>query len=108
MKITKRQLRRIIKEEKQKMLEMYKGGRSNAERSLGLYANTSTVDQITDSILNVLQEVEMGAHEDGMEGDESEDMAVAAAILAVAHAFQAAGRIDVYQALIQELKRFEG
>ena len=108
MKITKRQLRRIIKEEKQKILEMYQGGRSDAERSLGTYANVSTVDKITDSILDVLQEVEMGAHEDGMDEEMAEDMAAAAAVLAVAQAFQSAGRMDIYQALIQELKRFEG
>ena len=109
MKITKRQLRKIIKEEKASLLsEMYQGGHSDAERALGMYTNVSTVDQVTDSILNVLQEVEMGAHEDGMEGDEGEDLAAAAAILAVAHAFQAAGRIDVYQALFQELQRFGG
>ena len=109
MKITKKQLRRIIKEEKQKMLEMYRGGRSDAERSLGMYASTATVDQITDSITDLLYEVEMSALDDGAADEEmAEDMAAAAAILAVAQAFQAAGRVDVYQALIQELQRFEG
>ena len=104
MKITKRQLRRIIKEEKQRMLsEMYPGGRG-ADRSLGIYANVSTVDQITDSILNVLQEVEMGAHEDGIEEDEAEDMARNAAILAVANAFESAGLMDVKFALRRLLR----
>ena len=67
MKITKRQLIQIIKEEKANLLKE----NANAERSLGSYANSSSVDALTDALLNILQEVEMGAAEDGIEDDEA-------------------------------------
>ncbi len=94
MKITKRQLRRIIKEEKEKiLLEM--NPERDADRSLSLYANVTTTDKITDSILDILQEVEIGAAEDGLEDEESEAAARNAALLAVANAFEAAGLFDI-------------
>lgn len=100
MKITKRQLRKIIKEEKQKLLvEM--NPFADAKRSLGSYANTSTVSKLTDGIMDLLQEVEFGAVEDGLEDDEAEDMATAAALLAVAQAFQAAGLVREYDAIFR-------
>ena len=96
MKITKKQLRRIIKEEKRKLLRENR----NAEMALGSFANVSTTDQITDSILNLLQEVEIGAAEDeGLGQDEAEEMARNAALLAVAQAFESAGLMDVMMAL---------
>ena len=95
MKITKRQLIQIIKEEKANLLKE----NANAERSLGSYANSSSVDALTDALLNILQEVEMGAAEDGIEDDEAEEMAADAALLAVAQAFQSAGMIAEYNAL---------
>ena len=53
MKITKRQLRRIIKEEKQKLLiEM--NPIANAERNLGGLASVSTTEAITNGILDLL------------------------------------------------------
>ena len=104
MKITKRQLKRIIKEEKQKLLiEM--GPNATAERSLGSLANVSTIDQITDGILNLLQEIEMGAsEEEGLGPDEAEEYARNGAVLAVAQAFQSAGYVDVYMSLIRLLR----
>ena len=100
MKITKRQLRRIIKEEKQRLLvEM--SPFADAKRSLSGYANVSTVDKLTDAILDLLQEVEMGAAEDGLEDDEAEDMATSAALLAVAQAFQSAGNVGEYDAIFR-------
>ena len=94
MRISKKDLTKIIREEKEKLLvEM--GPLPNAERSLGLYADAASVDQVTDSILDVLQQVEMGAHEDGMEDEEAEEYARSAAILAVANAFEAAGFMDI-------------
>ena len=96
MKITKKQLRRIIKEEKRKLLRENR----NAEMALGSFANVATTDQLTDSILNLLQEVEMGAAEDeGLGQDEAEEMARNAALLAVAQAFESAGLMDVMMAL---------
>lgn len=102
MKITKRQLKKIIKEEKQKLLvEM--NPMANAERSLGMYADVKDVDILQDALLNILQGVELAAVEDGLEDDEAEEMAADAAVLAVAQAFQSAGLIGEYQALIGAL-----
>ena len=104
MKITKRQLKKIIKEEKQKL--MNEGGPvASAERALGLYANVSVVDQLTQSILDLLQNVEMEAVEDGLEDDEAEDLAANATLLAVAQALQAAGMFAEYQALYAMIQR---
>ena len=100
MKITKRQLRRIIKEEKQRLLSE----NQNAERALGSYANASTTNQVTDSILNILEEVEMGAIKDGMDDEAAEEMARSAALLTVAYAFQSAGLTDVYMALYKLIR----
>jgi len=100
MKITKRQLRRIIKEEKQRLLSENRG----VEMALGSFANVSTTDQLTDSILNVLQEVEMGAVEDGHGDEDAGEMARSAALLAVAQAFQSAGLTDVYMALYKLIR----
>ena len=98
MKITKKQLKRIIKEEKAKLLTEMSPFR-DADRALGLYANVTTTEQLSDSILNMLQEVEMGAVEDGMDDEMAEEMARSATLLAVSQAFEAAGLMDVKFAL---------
>ena len=104
MKITKRKIRRIIKEERAKLL-LEMDPMADANRSLGGFANISSVDALTDSILNILQEVEMGVgEEEGLEPDEAEEKARNAAILAVSQAFESAGIMDVKFAL-QKLLR---
>lgn len=104
MKITKAQLRQIIKEEKSKLLtEM--GPEANADRALGGFAQMSTIDQVTDGILDLLQQIELGAaEEEDLEPDEAEELARAGAILAVAQAFQSAGLTDVYMSLVRLLR----
>jgi hypothetical protein len=104
MKITKRQLKRIIKEEKANLLSE-SGPVANANRALGLYANISTVDNMTDSLHDLLQEVMMGAEEDGMGVPEAERASRDAAIVAAANAFQGAGILDVYHNLMRMLQR---
>ena len=104
MKITKRQLKRIIKEEKAKLLS--ESGVRTAERSLGLHANVSDVDNLTDSLMNIIQAVELGVvAEEGLEDDEAEELASNAALLAVAQAMQAAGLFAEYQALYKMIER---
>ena len=102
--ISQRQIARIIKEERDKLLvEM--NPMVNADRAVGGFANASTVDQVTQGILNLLQEIEMGAvEEEGLEDEEAEEFARNGAILAVAQAFQSAGLIDVYMALTKLLR----
>ena len=98
MKITKRQLRRIIKEEKAKLLK--ENPLANAERALGGFANSGDVEIVTDGILDLLQGIEMGAiEEEGLENEEAEEFARNGVILAVAQAFQSAGLTDVYAVL---------
>ena len=104
MKITKRQLKRIIKEEKAALLSE-NGPIQSAERSLGLYADVSDVDGLTDSLLNILQGVELSAAEDGLDDEMAEAYAADAALLAVAQAFQAAGMMAEYQALYRMIGR---
>ena len=103
MKITKRQLRKIIKEEKAKLLvEM--GPAADTERGLSLYANTSTVDKLSSALQSLLSEVEIGAIEDGLEEDEAEELAANAGLMAVADAFQSVGMIAEYDALYRLLR----
>lgn len=103
MKITKRQLRRIIKEEKSRLL--VENPQANAERAVGGFAEVSTVDQVTDGILDMLAQIELGAQdEEGLEEEEAEEFARNGAILAVAQAFQSGGLTDVYMAMIKLLR----
>ena len=99
MKITKKQLRRIIREEKARLLNE-NNPTANAERALGLVANANDVEMVTNGVLDLLQGIEMGAVEE-FDGDEemAEEFARNGAILAVAQAFQSAGLMDVYVAL---------
>ena len=104
MKITKQQLKKIIKEEKQKLIvEM--NPIANAERTLSMYADVSNVDTLTTAIQDILAGVEMAAIDDGLEEDEAEEMAANAALLAVAQAFQATGLIAEYDAIYKMIQR---
>ena len=104
MKITRRQLKRIIKEERQKILvEMDMSPIANAERSVGVYADQSAVDQATDGIVGILQTVERDSETDLGDELEARNEARNAALLVCAQAFQAADHKDVYAALIRML-----
>ena len=94
MKITQKQLKRIIKEEKAKLLAEQMNPQANAERALGSFADMAAVDRVTDGVLDLLQSIEMGAVEEGLEDEEAEEMASNGAILAVAQAFQSAGLME--------------
>ena len=102
MKITKRQLRRIIKEEKARLLNE-QSPIANAERSKGGYADQSAVNQATDGIIGILQTVETEAEVDLEDDIEAKAAARNAALLVCAQAFQAADHKDVYAALIAML-----
>ena len=104
MKITKKQLQKIIKEERARLLSEMNNVK-NAERSLSLYAKETTVDSLAVALQNLAQEVEMGAIEDGLEEDEAEDYASDAVLLACAQALQAVGMIAEYNALYTILAR---
>ena len=93
-----------IKEEKSKLLVEMNPAK-NAERSLGMYANTAIVDQLSKSVTDLLQNIEVEAIDDGLEEDEAEEMAIDAVVLAVAQAFQAAGMVAEYNALYDMVQR---
>ena len=109
MKISKSQLRRIIKEERAKLHRPPGAGSTNpvanAERSLGMYANTVVVDQLNKTVARLLEDITAEAVEDGLEEDESYDMAVDAVVMAVSEAFLSAGMVDQAQAVIYMLSR---
>ena len=67
MRIAKRQLRRIIREEKAKIQEQ--------SRALGLYASISHVEQIKSELNNLYGQIEEDAMLDGLEEGEAEDAA---------------------------------
>jgi hypothetical protein len=99
MKITKLQLKRIIKEEKAKLLEM-----KNADRSLGLYADVAAVDALQRAFDDLLEGTEKSAYEDLEDDLDASEAAAEAVTLAIAHTFQAAGLLAQYHALMRTLK----
>ena len=99
MKITKRQLRRLIAEERQKLLvEM--NPVANAERSLSMYANPVVVDQLKKAIGDLLENITAEAIEDELEEDEASALAAEAMVAAVSDAFMSVGMHDQAQGLI--------
>ena len=103
MKITRDDLRRIIKEEKQKLLvEM--NPMANAERMQGEYADTAAIDAVE----NALSELMFGTNEDAFQDmgdeDDADEAAAAAVTLTVAQAFQSLGLLAQYEALIRTLR----
>ena len=72
MRITKRQLRRIIKEEKAILLEYGGGGpNSPAGRAMGLYFDVNMVQQVGSILDSLFHDAMDAAKEDGMEPEEA-------------------------------------
>ena len=71
MKITKRQLRRIIKEEKTRLLEQQQTG---ADRAIGLYFDVNQQKMAFDSLTVLFDDAVTDAIEDGAIDDEAVDM----------------------------------
>jgi hypothetical protein len=71
MKITKRQLRRIIKEEKAKVLTEQMTG---ADRAIGLYFDVNQQKMTFDSLTVLFDESVADAIEDGAMDEEAVDM----------------------------------
>ena len=78
MRITKRQLKRIIKEEKAKLLE-YGGGDPNtpAGRAMGLYFDVSMMQQVGSALDALFHNAMEAAEEDGMIPEEAYDAVTA-------------------------------
>lgn len=101
MRITKRQLRRIIKEEASRLSE-----NQNAERMQGLYADTAAIEALQMAFDDLLAGAEMSAASDFGEGDKSgyHEAAEAAVTLTVARVFEEAGLQAQAYALMRTLR----
>ncbi len=103
MKITKRQLKRIIKEEKAKLLNE-NNPMANAERMQGAYADTTAIDEIENAMSDLQAGVNADAFDDMQDEDEADDAAVAALTFTVAQTFQSLGMMAQYDALLRTLR----
>ena len=90
MKISKNELRKIIKEEKSRLLNEMNPA-ANAERNLGLYANTSLVDNLKQAIQQLLEQIENDAYEDMGDELDAEEAAEGVVAMVIAQAFDMAG-----------------
>jgi hypothetical protein len=95
MRITKRQLKQIIREEAARLegkglvSEAY--DMENAKRAEGLYANTQDVAAMSRAIEDLYEGIFNDLFDnEGVEEDEADDMARAATVLAVANALGSA------------------
>ena len=103
MKITKKELQKIIKEEREKLLtEM--SPIANAERMQGAYSDTAAVDALERALADLLQGTNQSAFEDMDDEDEADDAAAAALTIALANALQGLGLLAQYAALIRTLR----
>jgi hypothetical protein len=103
MKISKNQLRRIIKEEKQKLLSENNPIR-NAEFLQGNYANVSDVDILENAMSDLLQGSETDAFDDMGDDDDAAIAAQTILTFTIAQRFQSLGMIAQYEALIRTLR----
>ena len=91
MKISKRQLKTIIKEEKQKLREQ---SQSSGERARGLYADDSMAKQAESILLNLYDVMTEAMQEDGFEIEEAEDMAAEGLLAIVNNVLRGVGHLN--------------
>ena len=92
MKITKRQLRRIIKEEKNKLREQ---PQSPGQRARGLYADDAMARQAQDLLSALYDQMTEAAQEEGLDIGEAEDMAAEGLLTTVDTVLKTMGHLDV-------------
>lgn len=97
MKITRRQLRKIIQEEKQKILseQMLPDG----DRALTHYANRPAMNQALTSLETTYNSIVTEAIEDGVPEAEAEDLAASALLELVRFALEEKGHVYDMQRL---------
>ena len=103
MKITKRQLHRVIKEEKAKLLNENTPV-ANAERAQGTYSDISAMDAVTNSLQALLDQTHDDAFNDLGDDADASWAAESAVILTVAQAFQEMGMMDQFHMLSKSLR----
>ena len=95
MKISKRQLRRIIREEKAKSINESRQG----ERALGIYADMSEEAALKKQIHSFIENVWAAAEADGVDEDEAGEMAELAFADLAAEAVGTMGMMRLQHAL---------
>ena len=107
MKITKNQLRRIIKEEKQKLLtEM--NPVADTERILGSVVSSAMTDQLGSTLRNFLNDTAVKLEvEEELDEDEADEKAHTALVLALAYELQSLGLVNPYNVLYTLVQRGE-
>jgi len=103
VKITKRQLKRIIKEEKAKLLNE-NSPIANAEYMQGNYSDTTAIDAVENALSDLLAVTNQDAFDDMGDEDDADDASTAAVTFTVAQAFQSLGLLAQYEALIRTLR----
>lgn len=107
MKITKKELRKIIKEEKAKLL-MEMGPLDDAERTYGSVATEASKDQLSSALRNFLNDTAVKLEvEEELDEDEADEKAHAALVLALAYELQSLGRLSPYNALYTIVRKGE-
>ena len=92
MRVTKRQLRRIIKEEKGKLREQ---PQSPGERARWLYADDFLANQAGDFLHQMYDQMTEEAQADGVELEEAEDMAAEGLLTVVDDVLKRVGHLNV-------------
>ena len=103
MKITKNQLKRIIKEEKSKLLNE-NNPIANATYMQGSYSDVSAIDAVERALSDLLAGTNQDAFNDLGDEDDADDASTAAVTLTVAQAFQGLGLLAQYEALVRTLR----
>jgi hypothetical protein len=112
MKITKRQLKQIIREEtmrcpsnrKKAINESSSPGMQNAERAQGLYANVSDAKELKFRVEDLYTGTLDAALEDMPDDAAAEEAAAAATVLSVAEALEHAGMVYPARVLYDYLR----
>lgn len=107
MKITKKELRKIIKEEKAKLL-MEMGPLDDAERTYGSSVTEESKDQLGSALRNFLNDTAIRLEvEEELDEDEADEKAHAALVLALAYELQSLGLVNPYNVLYNLVRRGE-
>jgi len=107
MKITKKELRKIIKEEKAKLL-MEMTPLADAERTLGSASKEENRDLIGSALRNFLNDTATTLEvEEEYDEDEADEMAHAALVLALAYELQSLGLVNPYNVLYNLVRNGE-
>jgi len=104
MKVSKRQLRRIIREEKTKLVEQGSGALENTRRSQGMYSDITEIDAVKAAMESLYTQTMNDAMEDLGDEEMANDESIGALILTVAEVFESLGLPEPGAALLRLLR----